>query len=219
MSTYAVIAVLGGIAAAGLLHTTVRLLRWRRMQRFAETYLTRFRQLATHEFDEEVYGWLVGHAARIQECLGPLGLMAYDATPYDLEPLSADPLIVNTLPELRTGRVRPERVAQCEEALIRYLARRKEERTRYVKQFINPMVWLGEGVRAALLLPFLALYWLGLFKETFVTRLAQSTAFGLLSGLVAVLGLAASVLIVALGWEPFTDLLAQWVARIPFAKA
>ena len=150
----------------------------------------------------------------MQERLGPMGVTGYAATPYDPTPLGADPLIVNTLPELRNGQVRPERRDQCEDAMMRYLGMLDEERVGYTKQFVNPIVWLGEGVRTALLLPFWALQWLGLFKETFISRLGQSTLFSLLSGLVAVLGLTASVMIVAFGWEHFTALLTQWTTTV-----
>lgn len=211
MSRFVVIIILLGVAGTGLLRLAVRLVAWKRRKRFTETYLARFRQVVHSEaFDEETYDWLVARSVKMQEYLGPLGLTTFtEATPYNPMPLATDALIVNTLPELRGGQGRPERKAQCEDALMRYLGALGDERTRYAKQFVNPVVWLGEGVRAALLLPFWTLQWLGLFKERFVSRLARSTVFSLLSGLVAVLGLAAAVMILALGWDRFTALLTQ----------
>ncbi len=215
MSRFVVIIVLAGMAVAGLLRLAARLLAWKRKKRFAKTYLAQFRLLANSEaFDEEVYAWLVARSTRMQERLGSLGVIGYAATPYDPTPLGADPLIINTLPELRNGWVRPERKDQCEDAMMRYLGMLDEERAGYTKQFVNPMIWLGEGVRAVLLLPFWTLRWLGLFKETSVIRWAQSTLFSLLSGLVAVLGLAAFVMIVVFGWEHFTALLTQWTTTV-----
>ena len=215
MSRTIVIIMLAGVAVAGLLRLAARLLAWKRKKRFAETFLAQFRLLTNSEaFDEDGYAWLVARSTRMQEHLGPLGITGYEATPYDPAPLAADPLIVNTLPELRSGRVRPERKAQCEDAMMRYLGLLDEERAGYTKQVVNPMIWLGEGVRTALLLPFWTLQWLGVFKETFVSRWAASTLFGLLSGLVAVLGLAASTMIVAFGWDHFTALLTQWTTAV-----
>ena len=215
MSRFIIIIVLAGVAVAGLVRLATRLLAWRRKKRFAETFLAQFRHLANSEaFDEEVYAWLVARSTRMQERLGPLGVVGYAATPYDPSPIAADPLIVNTLPELRNGWVRPERKDQCEDALMRYLGLLDEERAGFAKRFANPLVWLGEGVRTALLLPFWMLQWLGVFKEGSVSRWAEGAVFGLFSGLVAVLGLAASMMIVAFGWEHFTTLLAQWTTAV-----
>lgn len=97
---------------------------------------------------------------------------------------------------------------------MRYLGTLDEEGGSYVKQYVNPIVWIGEGVRGTLLLPFLALQWLGLFKASVVSRLEQSTLFGLLSGLIAVVGLAASTMILVLGWEDFTALTRAWIAAV-----
>ena len=216
MSKLTVILVLVAVAAAGLVRLAAQRAAWKKKSRFAETFLERFKSLAhSAVFDEETYAWLVARSARMQERLGVLGQGAYQATsPYDLTAMPADPLIVNTLPELRSGYTRPERLAQCEEAIMRYLGTLDDQRAGFTKRFANPVVWLGEGVRTALLLPFLTLQWLGLFKESFVDRLDQSAAFGLLSGLVAVIGLAASVLIVALGWDPFTALTQEWIGAV-----
>ncbi len=213
MSKLTVIVVLVAVAVAGLARLAAQRAGVKKKRRFAETFLARFRSLAHGDgSDEETYAWLVARSARMQERLGVMGLAAYQSTsPYDLTSMPADPLIVNTLPELRGGYPRPERVAQCEEAIMRYLGTLDDERTAFTKSFVNPVIWLGEGVRAALLLPFLTLQWLGLFKETFINRLDRSAGFSLLSGLVAVVGLAASVMIIALGWEPFTDLTQSWI--------
>ena len=97
---------------------------------------------------------------------------------------------------------------------MRYLGTLEDAHTDATKRFANPIIWLGEGVRTALLLPFLTLQWLGLFKEAFTNRLAGSVLFNLLSGLVAVVGLAASVMIVTLGWEQFTDLTQAWIGVV-----
>jgi hypothetical protein len=53
----------------------------------------------------------------------------------------------------------------------------------------------------------LVLQWLGLLKAPSVARIARSTAFGVFSGLIALLGLVAAVLILTLGWGWFTDML------------
>ena len=132
--------------------------------------------LGVGEDGEDVYAWLVARSTRMQERLGPLGVTGYEATPYDPSPLAADPLIVNTLPELRNGWVRPERKDQCEDAMMRYLGLLDEERAGFAKKFINPTIWLGEGIRAALLLPFWTLQWLGVFKEQSVCHYKNKTA-------------------------------------------
>ena len=216
MSKITVLVVLLGVAIAGLVRLGARLAGWKKKRRFAETFLARFRSLAHgDEFDQETYEWLVARSASMQERLGVLGLAAYQATsPYDLTSMPADPLILNTLPELRGGYPRPDRVATCEEAIMRYLGLLDEERAGYTKHFVNPIIWLGEGVRTALLLPFLMLQWLGLFKESLINRLDRSTVFNLLSGLVAVIGLAASAMIVVFGWDQFTDLTQTWVGAL-----
>jgi hypothetical protein len=217
MSTVAVIAVLAGVAAAGLIRIAARRIGLQRRKRFADAFLSCFRRVAQSEIiDEAGYAWLVARADRMQTRLGPLGRNEPPTLPYsyDAPPLPTDLLIVNTLPELRSGRVRPERLAQCEEAIMRYQGTLDEEGRSYLKQYINPIIWIGEGVRGVLLLPFLALQWLGLFKATVVARLEQSTLFSLFSGLVAVLGLAVCTMILILGWEDFTTLAGAWIAAV-----
>jgi hypothetical protein len=203
-----VLALLIGVALVGLLRIAGRLVQWKRKKAFAEDYLARFQQCVREEpFDEERYRWLVQHGERMQRQLGRFGYTARPATPYEPMPVADQAVLLGTLPELRAGNARSGAVAACEEALVRHLARLGEARADFGKQFINPVVWLGEGVGFVLLLPLLVLQWLGLLKAPSVARIARSTAFGVFSGLIALLGLVAAVLILTLGWGWFTDML------------
>ncbi len=208
MPKLVVIVLLVGAALAGLLQSAARLIQWKKKKSFAEDYLAKFRQLVQHEpFDNDLYVWLVHRSARMQQQLGSLGMTARAATPYEPRPIPDHAVLINTLPEIRSGTARPAAIATCEEAIVRHLGLLDESRADYGKHLINPIVWLGDGVRFLFLLPLLVLQWLGLLKGTFVASVAKSTLFSVLSGLVALLGLIASVLILVLGWQRFTELL------------
>ncbi len=214
MSRLAVLLILAGVVLVGLISLLAQRLRWRKEKRFAETYLSKFRQLAERgTFDPALYDWLVLRSGRMQAQLGSLGMVeAYAATPYLPASLPTEALIVTTLPEMRSGQARPERIARCEDAMMQYLGTQEDQRAHHNRQLVNPLIWLGEGVRVGLLLPLLALHWLGLFKESSVRRFARHTSFRLFSGLVAVLGTVAAVLILVYGWDRFVELVAAWTA-------
>lgn len=216
MSQRTLILILAGVLLVGLINLIVRVLQWRKKKQFAQVYLDRLRHLVEDgTVNAAQYDWLVTHSVKMQTLLGHLGLKARTATPYETLPTASEPLILNTLAEIRAGAtVRPAAIAPCEDALMQYLGTLQEERTNYLKQFVNPIFWLGTGIRTILLLPLLILQWLGLFKDTFVNRFASSTAFSVFSGLVAVMGTIMTAWILLYGWDSFSDLFSGWMGTL-----
>ena len=123
MSPLLIISILAGVALTGLLRIAGR--RWAlwRMKRFADTYLSRFRQLA-EAYDDNRYDWLLHRSTRMQEQLGPLGMTTSATTLYDYDnPWSAPatPMLSTTLPEMRARTAHATAIATCEDAIVRHL--------------------------------------------------------------------------------------------------
>jgi hypothetical protein len=214
MSRRVVLVVVAGVALVGWFRLVVRLAAWRRAKRFAQAYLMRFRQLA-EAYDEETYAWLLRRAARMQEHLGGLGLIARAATPYEPAPVSDTPVLPTTLRSMRSGTARPEAIATCEDALVQRLGVLDDERADHVRDLLNPLRWLGEGIRFLVLLPILALHGFGLVRRATVERFVQSTLFNVLVGIALVLILGTAGAILVMGWGDFVALLRQWTAAYP----
>ncbi len=175
---------------------------------FAQEYLTKFRKFANsylNSFDGQLYDWLNHRLIKINSQIGILGEVDY-RPPFANYIVKNYQLIPNTLGEMRSRMAHPSLVAKCDDILVRYIGLADDWLTTSSKRLKNPFVWLREGVQSILALPILVLNWLGVISITTVNSLNENLFFKVLSGLVALVGLLAGIVTIALGWERFLDL-------------
>jgi hypothetical protein len=165
--------------------------------------------VASRGSDVEAYGWLTHRASRMQREMGSAGIVHTFRPPFANFAYQNYPIVLNMLPELRrwaTDSPRPldqfrEYAAALHEALIRYDGQLVDALEHSQKQLWNPFVHLREGVQFVLLLPFRILGWLGFGGETLQSRLAGMMLVRVLSALVALATLIASLVTVISGGE------------------
>jgi hypothetical protein len=89
---------------------------------FTKEYLERFNKfIARQEFDGTEYNWLTLRVTKIQEELGQCGILTSYRPPFANFMYNNYQLIINILPEIRSGAAHPEMVNACQDAMIRHL--------------------------------------------------------------------------------------------------
>ena len=205
---YLIIGALFAVLAIGFIRLLVKRNRLITEGDFAQKYLSKFQKFATSyrdKFDGQLYYWLTHRAVKMQSQMGVFGQVDYKppAANYYIRNYQ---FIVNTLPLMRSGMTYLPEVAMCEDALIRYIGLVDDRLASSSKRLKNPFIWLQEGVQLILALPVLVLHWSGLISITAIDSLTENLFFKVLSGLIILTGLVASVFTIALGWEEFLSL-------------
>jgi hypothetical protein len=179
---------------------------------FARTYLERFNRLAEvskrRNFDGQTFEWLTMNVPKMQRALGHHGIMDYIA-PFGRFQAHNYQLLVNTLPQIRTGNAQTMLVAACQEAILRYLGELKEEADDAGSLF-NPVVWVREGVRFAVTFPLRLAAWSGLMSYSTFVRISHHPIVRILSAVAWTLGIAASIIQVAQAWDEVLVYLGLW---------
>ena len=188
---------------------------------FTRTYLDRFADFLKQDSNAgDAYVWLTQHSAEMQDELGPYGYLGYFQRPFDSVRIQNAPVMITLLPELysefNNRRLGPNVAAVAsyeqtiQEVLVRHIGVLEKWRGEVEVESRNPFVWLREGVRAVVASPLTLLVWLGLASTATAKRAATSAIVRVISGVVALVNLAAAVLTLILGWQP----LLTWLARM-----
>lgn len=162
--------------------------------------------------DMEAYAWCTRNSVRMQRELGPYGWLEAYRPPFGDVIYNRAAVITTLLPELYSqfniSSFEPYAPAvnsltqTLQEVLIRHFGVLSEEESSILKGLRNPLVWLREGVRWALLLPLSVLDWLGVTSGV-AGRASRSRIGKVVAGLVTLLGLLSAVITVFLGWGGF----------------
>jgi len=205
---YIVVGVVGvlGIGFASTWHGMFRLVESRD---FAVEYLQKFQKFAsTYEdgFDGELFYWLTHRGPKIQAELGVFGVADYrpPAANYMFKNYQ---LIVNMLPEIRSGVVNSYQIAACEDALVRYIGWLDDRIEESLARLRNPVIWFRNGFRWILALPVMILQWFGLIAEASATRFTSGPLFNFFAGMMGLLSSSLAVLAYVLGADELTRLL------------
>lgn len=100
-----------------------------------------------------------------------------------------------------------------QDTLVRYIGTLDDVREGIVSALKNPLVWLGEGVRVVIALPFSVLAWLGMMSQRRADLITAGGIFKLASGLVGTIGFLSGVMGIVLGWDQFLSFLKTWHGR------
>jgi len=179
--------------------------------KFTKEYLNRFNKFIERpEFDGAEYYWLTHRVAKIQNELGQGGILASYKPPFANFIYSNYQLIINTLPEIRSGKAHTEMVSACQDAMIRHLGMLDDRLSKSYGHLFNPVKWLQEGIRLIISFPIRLAYWSSLFQYADFERIVNGPILSFLSFIVMLIGLLGSVITLALGWDNFLKLLRQW---------
>lgn len=213
-----------GILLILLVTGFIRLIRHRlelvKSHIFTDEYLKRFSDFVEKNyFDGGDYTWLTEKAYPMQIELGSFGKMTYKP-PFANYFIHDYDLILNLLPEIRKhktdrsmfgpGPAYQEQVSIVAETLIRFRGILNEQLDFSGRQLWNPFVWLREGVQTILQLPLLIFQWFGLISSSVYYRITNAPLFGIVTGLITLIGLVGSIFTIVLGWEQFLKLMEKW---------
>jgi hypothetical protein len=179
----------------------------------ASEFAGKFRRFANgvyreHNFDSVAYEWLLKKSGPMQNELGALGLIAYRPA-FQNYVVQSYQVLFNTIPEIRAGTAHETMVATCDDCLLRYLGFVEDIHTEVLRRLRNPLLWLRDGARLIVSLPFTVLKWLGVLPAALVSRISESFVLKFISGLIAAIGLLASAIQITTGWTAFEE----WIRR------
>lgn len=168
--------------------------------------------------DHKTYSQLISASPKIQDAMGHWGIYATFIPPYSQFSYHNWRIILNGIPAIRqhtsdplmVGRIADGYVDVVDQALLRALGTLEANIDDQVKDRWNPVILLREGLVYTLTLPLYVLAEFGLLTKQLYERIVSSfivhaIAFGL-----AAFGLFASVVGLAVDWEPFVAKLAQF---------
>lgn len=168
--------------------------------------------------DGEAYGELIDRSVRIQQVMGPLGIMRNYVAPFGRFVAAKYEIIMNGVPAMRHemdrfagGRDYRNLVG---EALGRFIGWAEDRIQVKAREIRNPVIWFREGVAGLLLLPVWLLQSVGLLSPSGTARFAASPLFRYLTGLVSLLGFIATLIEITLGGENALDVWLRLWSRL-----
>jgi hypothetical protein len=208
ISFYFILLCLGGTTALGFSRAVSRVLQLGRHEAFALEYLDTYRRyLDSRGDDRNAYGKLIFDSGRMQSIMGGYARMDYRPAFANYR-ITNHPIILNFIPEIRRkfdsmkdafgmGHIEQEGarwlVHATDEAIVRYLGALQRMRQDAGRALLNPLEWLRLGIERILAAPFYLLSGLGLIRGFRAVAAENSVAVRYLSGLIALIGLVASL--------------------------
>ncbi|MBP6468901.1 MAG: hypothetical protein KBE23_09780 [Chloroflexi bacterium] len=203
----------------GYLEIKKRIQRLEEKKEFAVEFLNRLVEFVNSGGkDEETYSWLVQRSPKLQTEMGHWGVSDKLLRPYDNVIVSNYPLILNGIPEIYrclvlsqfSARIGLSYANMVRESIYRYVGIVNDWLKAASEDIRNPIIWLREGVKQLLLLPFLVLEWVGIVTSKTVSSFSNSAFLKFVGGVITIIGLIGSVVTIVTGWAPFL----QWINNI-----
>lgn len=202
-NTLKIIAILICLLILGFIRIINRILYLQKRIDFTSQYLKRYSEFISKDnFDEEEYYWLTYNVNKIQAELGVGGIIDY-RPPFANYIINNYQLIINTLPEIRSGIAHEAMINACSEVMIRHLGLLDKNITELRNQLYNPFIYLREGINLIITLPIRIAYWSGLVEYSSFEKVSTGIIVKIFSFLIMILGVIASVITIFIGWEPF----------------
>lgn len=175
--------------------------------------------------DQAAFNWLIRNSSQMQNEMGGYGIYGSFKPPFANYVYNNYPIILNMIPELRQHFDRRDGFSRLEdqtidsygksvdEAILRYIGASELKAKQNLREIRNPIVWLRVGVRSIISIPLLLLSSLGLLGSRTLGMMQGSVIFRLLTGVISLAGLAASVVTVLVGWDQTVKLVEPALAR------
>ena len=152
------------------------------------------------DVDYKLYEWLTMNVFKIQNNIGPFGIITYKP-PFTNYMIDNYQIIINTLPKFRNGQVEIYDANMVDDCLLRYIGHLEEYRKVTQKDLRNPIVWFREGFREIMSIPIFILSWFGIISNQTVNSINNSSIYKVISGLIALVTLVSSVVTIIVGYD------------------
>lgn len=182
-------------------------------ENFLERFLSWFNDGAK---DQGTYNWLIQNSAIVQRLLGAGGIMAFRA-PFGMFTSNNYPVILNMIPEIQrelrcnfsSGQTIDIYARTIDECLRRFLGTAEEQYQRDRSRIFNPLALLCGGVAWLMELPLYILNETKVITTGVRTGIVSGRAFSVLSGVVTLATLVATIMSIVMGWDHFVAVLTQ----------
>lgn len=215
------ICILIGIIIIGFISKVVELSTIVKRIEFTSNYrekLVKFinKIISEHFFDQSIYCELTSDVKAMQYELGEDGVFAYMKDELKGVAGRNYQLLINFLPEtremvnIRNNSILAERynksIHDCDDMFIRHLGTLEHYQQNIRKGLFNPFSSFAEGTKTIILLPIIILSWFGFISTEKTDRAKENAIVKMLNAFVAILGFAATIITIVVGWNDFWDI-------------
>lgn len=210
-----------GVSVIGLLSIVQKLISIPKRKQRTITYREELVELINHALNhgslkENLYVKLVEESGSMQEELGADGVYAYAQDPLKNMAMKDYQLLYNFFSEIRLYiserddsimRNRFGHLAEeCIDSFIRHSGTLTALYKFYLKQAVNPFVWIFEGMRIILSLPILLLRAFGVLSSIGVGKVLDSPMVKLLGVIATLAGIVSAIMSITMGWDKFLEM-------------
>lgn len=180
---------------------------------FANKYFERYNRLSqSGNFDGEQYVWLTMNVNKIQNQIGTFGIMSYKPA-FQNYMLNNYPIIINTIPKFREGKIESFDVGSVDDCLLRYIGYLEEYQKDTLRNLKNPIIWFREGFREILSIPILMLSWFGIISNRTLNSIKYSLIYKVISGLIALVTLISGVVTIVVGYDQTIEIIVNLLKK------
>ena len=165
--------------------------------------------------DVELYNQIIMSSPKAQKFAGHWGIISNFRMPFQQVVYKQYPIILNALPKVHEGfqdYLLRKNVAEygqlVDQALLRAIGDFDDKIETAKRQLFSPLKLISGGFQSVVSIPILILTELGLIGQRMRVWLEQSLISKALSASIAIVGLIAGIMSIALGWDSFS----AWVA-------
>ena len=166
-------------------------------------------------FDQDLYHELTYDVKAMQYEMGEDGVFAYMKDQLKGVSSRNYQLLINFLPETRemvniNNSILAERynksIHDCNDMFIRHLGTLEIQRKNIRKGLFNPFSSFANGTKLIILSPLILLCWFGFVPIEKTDRAKKNMFIKLLNAFVSILGFAATIITIVVGWNDFWDI-------------
>ena len=171
--------------------------------------------VSENTFDQGLYNELTSDVKAMQYELGEDGVFAYMKDQLKGVEGRNYQLLINFLPETRemvniNNSILAERynksIHDCDDMFIRHLGTLENQRKNIRKGLFNPFSSFAEGTKTIILMPIILLSWFGFISNEKTDQAKENAIVKLLNVFVSILGFAATIITIVVGWNDFWDI-------------
>lgn len=220
------ICILVGIIIIGFISKVIELSTIVKRIEFTSNYrekLVKFinKIISEQTFDQGIYHELTSDVKAMQYELGEDGVFAYMTDQLRGVAVRDYQVLINFLPEtreminVRNNSILAERynksIHDCDDMFIRHLGTLESHREAIRKGLFNPFSSFAEGTKAIILSPIILLCWFGFISTEKTDQAKKNVIVKLLNAFVTILGFAATIITIVVGWNDFWDIVFKFL--------
>lgn len=220
MSTWQIILLPVALMAAGFVRQVLVLRRKALRLDLATEFLSKFLEWCNGRAeDHSLYNWMLSKSETVQTMLGSGGLM-HIRRPFENGYHPNVPVVLNGIPEIQRAwhdgwRVHDQVISayaqMIDGCLRRFIGSTEEQHRRERARLFNPLVLFCGGVAWLMELPLFILSETKIITTSRRMIIANGRLFSLLSGVVTLATLVATIMTIVMGWDKFAAVVTGWM--------